>query len=277
MTPRTALVTGASRGVGRAAVDVLAHRGWRVLAGCRAPEDTGLQGRPGVEVARMDMTDRASVRAAVADAERLGGGRLDCLVNNAAYGVLGAVEDVDLDDARAMFEANVFGALAAMQDALPGMRARREGVIVNVSSIGGRITNPFVGAYHASKYALTSLSEALALEVSPFGVRVALIEPGMVDTDFSANVRPSGSLARGEGPYAAMAGELGAGFRAWRERFSSTADDVAVAIADAAEDPSTPFQVLVGDDAKELAAARARSDGDEFRAFTREYLQLPWE
>lgn len=274
---RTVLVTGASRGVGRAAVGVFADRGWRVLAGCRSPEDTDLAGRAGVEPARMDMTDRASVRDAVAAAERLGGGRLDCLVNNAAYGVLGAVEDVDLDDVREMFETNVFGALAAMQDALPGMRERGGGVIVNVSSIGGRITNPLVGTYHASKYALTSLSEALALEGSPFGVRVALIEPGMVDTDFSSNVRPSGSLASGDGPYGAMAGQLGAGFRAWRQRFSSTAEDVAVAIADAAEDPATPFQVLVGTDAEELAAERAARDGDAFRAYTREFLQLPWD
>jgi NAD(P)-dependent dehydrogenase (short-subunit alcohol dehydrogenase family) len=131
---------------------------------------------------------------------------------------------------------------------------------VNVSSIGARFANPLLGVYHASKHALYGLSEALALECRPYGVRVVNVEPGMVGTDFSANVRRTGALVLGEGPYVDLAGEIREGFGAWRRRYEVPADDVARAVLRAATDPDAPFRMPVGDDAAMLARTRAHVD-----------------
>jgi len=270
----TVLITGASRGVGRATVDRFRQGGWRVVAGVRDPGATDLSEAGDMTVVRMDMSEPDQVRAAVATAEERAGGALDCLVNNAAYGVMGAVEDVDLEASREMFETNVFGVIGAIQAVLPAMREAGAGAVVNVSSIGGRITNPLVGVYHASKYALTALSEALAMEVGPFGVRVVTVEPGMVATGFSASVTPTGSLARGNGPYEELFDGLREGFRGWRERYEVPPDLVAEAIFEAASDPATPFRVLVGRDAELIARERATRDDDDFQQFMAGFLGL---
>jgi len=263
----TALVTGAGRGIGRAAAAALLEAGWRVAAGVRDPAAAAAMrsdAPAGLLVVELDVTRPQSVREAVAAAEELAGGPLACVVNNAAYGVFGAVEDVDLDEARAMFETNLFGAAAVIQAALPAMREAGRGAVVNVSSIGARFSNPLVGMYHASKQALHGLSEALALECRPFGVRVVNIEPGMVATGFSAAVRRTGALAEGGGPYAALARDLREGLLAWRRRCEVPAEEVAAAIVRAATDPATPFRVTVGEDAAWLARARAAADDDAF-------------
>ncbi len=274
MSARTVLITGARRGVGRAAADRFRRAGWRVVAGVRDPAAADLRAGDDLSVVRMDMSHPGQVRAAVAAAEHVAGGALDCLVNNAAYGLLGAVEDVDLDASRAMFETNVFGVMAAIQAALPAMRAAGAGAVVNVNSIGGRVTNPLVGVYHASKYALTALSEALAMEVGRFGVRVVTVEPGMIATGFSASVTRSGSLARGEGPYAELLAGLSAGFRDWRARYEVPPEEVAEAIFGAATDSATPFRVLVGRDAELIARERAALDDADFQRFMAEFLGL---
>lgn len=278
MAGPTALVTGAGRGIGRATVDALAARGWTVVAGVRDPERALAEhGRPeGVVLVALDVTDAAAVSAAVAQAEGLAGGALGCLVNNAGYAVLGAVEEVDIAETRAMFETNVIGALAVTQAVLPAMRRAGSGVIVNVSSIGARITNPLLGAYHASKYALASLTEALAIEVRPFGIRVVAIEPGMVDTDFPRATRPTGAASRGEGPYADLLDGLRVSFAGWRARHAVTAAAVAEAIVAAIEDPATPLRVPVGDDAVELAGLRAGGDDAAYQEGLLRFLDLRW-
>ena len=278
-TPPTVLITGAGRGIGRAAAELFADSGWRVVAGVRDPVAARevYATRAAIEVVRLDVTDAAGVAAGVSEAERIAGGALDCLVSNAGYAVLGAVEEVDLDEVRAMFETNFLGAAAVVQAALPAMREAGAGSVVFVSSIGARISNPLVGMYHASKYALLAMAEALAVEARPFGIRVASIEPGMVDTDFPRATRPTGALARGEGPYVPLLGDLRQGFAAWRARNPTSPEAVAREIVRAAGDAAGPFRVPVGDDARDLSAARAAAADDH--AWHDElvgFLQLDW-
>jgi len=161
------LITGCSSGIGRAAAAHLAAAGCQTLP--------------------LDVTDEASMRAAV-DAIEASHGRIDVLVNNAGYSQSGAVESIPLARTRAQFETNVFGPLRLTQLVLPGMRRRRAGRIVNVSSMGGRLVFPGGGVYHASKYALEALSDALRYELRPFGIAVVLIEPGLIRTNFAATV-----------------------------------------------------------------------------------------
>jgi NAD(P)-dependent dehydrogenase (short-subunit alcohol dehydrogenase family) len=274
---RTALVTGAGRGIGRASVLALAEAGWRVTAGVRdvAAAEAVFHGVPGVAVTRLDVTDAASVREGVAAAEEWAGGALGCLVNNAGYAVLGAIEEVDLDEVRRMFETNLFGAAAVIQAALPAMREAGGGSVVFVSSIGARISNPLLGMYHASKWGMSAMAEALAIECRPFGIRVTTLEPGMVDTDFPRATRPTGRAPAGEGPYGPLLSGLREGFAAWRQGYPTTAEDVAAAVVAAAEPGDGPFRVPVGEDAVHLAGLREGSSDDlEWQRRLRGFLKL---
>ena len=275
----TALVTGAGRGIGRASVEALSDAGWRVVAGVRDVDAAreAFAGRPEVLVTHLDVTDGASVTRGVAAAEDAAGGALTCLVSNAGYAVLGAVEEVDLDEVRTMFETNLFGAAAVVQAALPAMREARRGSIIFVSSIGARISNPLLGMYHASKYGLSAMAEALAVECRPFGVRVTTLEPGMVDTGFPRATRPTGAAVRGEGPYQPLLTGLRAGFGEWRRRFPTPADVVGQAVVAAAAAPEGPFRVPVGDDAAHLAGLReGAADDEEWQEELARFLLLDW-
>ncbi len=197
-------MTGCSSGIGRATALEAAARGHRVYATAR---DVGslsdLSGRPGISTLPLDVTDAGSIAAAVKTATS-GEGTIDALVNNAGYGRYGAVEDVPLGDWRAQFEVNVFGAVAVLSAVLPGMRAAGSGTIVNVSSVAGRIAIPFASPYCASKHALEAMSDALRVEVAPFGIRVVLVEPGPIATRFSDRAGAGvAALLDRPGPYAA--------------------------------------------------------------------------
>ena len=181
------LITGCSTGIGRATASHLAARGYTVIATARRVEDLADLAAAGCRTLPLDVTDEASMRAAV-DAVEAAHGRIDVLVNNAGYSQSGAVESVPLARTRAQFETNVFGPLRLTQLVLPGMRRRRAGRIVNVSSMGGRLVFPGGGVYHASKYAVEALSDALRYELRPFGIAVVLIEPGLIRTNFAATV-----------------------------------------------------------------------------------------
>jgi NAD(P)-dependent dehydrogenase (short-subunit alcohol dehydrogenase family) len=183
-SPSVVLVTGCSSGIGRATALHLARLGHAVVATARRVADIADLEAQGCRTLALDVCDEASSRAAV-EATLAAHGRIDVLVNNAGYSQSGAVESVPVDRARAQFETNVFGPLRLTQLVLPGMRARRTGCIVNVSSIGGRLVFPGGGVYHASKYALEALSDALRFELRPFGVAVVLIEPGLIKTGFA--------------------------------------------------------------------------------------------
>lgn len=276
MSHRTALVTGASRGIGKATCLALADAGWHVVAGVR-DLDAGRESfghLPHVRTVALDVTDRKSIDDAVA--QTAAAGPLDCLVNNAGYAMFAAIEEADLDEARAMFETNLFGALAATQAAMPLLRESR-GVVVNVSSIGARATSPFIGMYLATKAAMRSTSEALAIEAAPHGVSVVMIEPGMVATEFPQATRRSGAATHGEGPYAAGVGDLIQAFGRWRERNLTSAEEVATAIVEALKQSPPPFMVPVGGDAEQLAALRAESTDREMLEGAVEFLGLSTE
>jgi NAD(P)-dependent dehydrogenase (short-subunit alcohol dehydrogenase family) len=177
------LVTGCSSGIGHATALRLARAGHTVYATARRASALAELAEAGATVRELDITDELSMKTVVEDIVTEHG-RVGAVVNNAGYGAYGAVEDVPPQAMRAQFETNVFGAFRLVQLALPSMREARQGRIVNLSSMGGRLTFPFGGYYHASKHAVEALSDALRFEVRPFGVRVAIIEPGLITTRF---------------------------------------------------------------------------------------------
>ncbi|MFC4145193.1 oxidoreductase [Micromonospora mangrovi] len=201
----TVLITGTSSGIGRATVRRLARRPeLTVYATARKVEAIADLADTGARLLPLDVTDEASMRAAVAAVEAEHG-QVDVLVNNAGYGEYGPIEETPMDRVRAQFETNVFGLSRLSQLVLPGMRRAGRGRIVNVSSMGGRLVFPGGGYYHASKYAVEAISDALRQEVRPFGVDVAIVEPGLIRTGFGAVAASSlGASADPAGPYREM-------------------------------------------------------------------------
>jgi NADP-dependent 3-hydroxy acid dehydrogenase YdfG len=181
--PSSLLITGCSSGIGHATAKHLADRGWKVYASARRPESIADLADAGCETLALDVTDEASMEAAVKTVEAAEGS-IGALVNNAGYSQSGAIETVPLDRLRAQFETNVFGLVRMCQLVLPGMRRAGQGRIVNISSMGGRLVFPGGGAYHGTKYAVEAISDAMRFEVRGFGVDVVLIEPGLITTEF---------------------------------------------------------------------------------------------
>ena len=196
--PRVVLVTGASSGFGRAIAQELRLRGHRVYGTSRNP--AAATGDCGTLLA-MDVDDDASVAAGVAQV-LADAGSIDAVVNNAGLGYAGAIEDTTIDEARRQFETNLFGVHRVCRAVLPHMRERGAGRIVNMSSLGGLVTVPFQGMYCASKYALEAYTQALRMEVRPFGIHVTMIEPGDFATGFTAHRRMTAASTPGS-PYAA--------------------------------------------------------------------------
>lgn len=200
-TTKVALVTGASSGIGEATARELAAAGLTVYAAARRVERMSHLRDAGIHPLSLDVTDEDSMRAAV---ETIVGeqGRIDVLVNNAGYGSYGALEDVPMEEARAQMDVNVFGAAHLMQLVLPHMRAQRAGTIVNVTSMGGKITTPLGAWYHATKFALEALSDCVRMEVAPFGIDVVVIEPGGIRTEWSGIAADKVRDVSGTGAYA---------------------------------------------------------------------------
>jgi NAD(P)-dependent dehydrogenase (short-subunit alcohol dehydrogenase family) len=193
------LITGCSSGIGHATAELLAREGWTVYATARRPETLADLERTGCKTLALDVTDEASMTAAVnavVEAE----GAVGVLVNNAGYSQSGAVESVPIEQVRRQFETNVFGLIRMCQLVLPGMREQRWGRIVNLSSMGGRLTFPGGGCYHATKYAIEAISDALRFEVRGFGVDVIIVEPGLIVTSFGDTA--AASVEGADGPYA---------------------------------------------------------------------------
>ncbi|HSF02558.1 MAG TPA: oxidoreductase [Solirubrobacterales bacterium] len=208
---KAVLITGCSSGIGHATAEHLAARGWTVYASARRTESIADLAERGIKTLALDVTDEGSMRAAVAEVEEAEGA-VGALVNNAGYSQSGAVETLPLDRLRAQFETNVFGLVRMCQLVLPGMRRQGAGRIVNVSSMGGRLTFPGGGAYHGTKHAVEALSDALRFEVRGFGVHVVLIEPGLIKTRFGETAAGSIDAAAGESddPYGEFNAAVGA-------------------------------------------------------------------
>lgn len=181
---QTILITGASTGIGKATAKHFQAQGWNVVATMRKPEDGAeLASLDNLLVTRLDVTDPASIESAVAiSTEKFGG--IDVLLNNAGYGAYGPLENFDMDRIRRQFDTNVIGLLEVTKAVLPQMRRKKSGTIVNISSIGGQMTFPLGTLYHGTKFAVEGMSEALHYELEAIGVKVKIVEPGMIATDF---------------------------------------------------------------------------------------------
>jgi NAD(P)-dependent dehydrogenase (short-subunit alcohol dehydrogenase family) len=228
---KTVLITGATSGIGKDAAIYLTERGHRVLAAGRNERALAELRGLGLETIRLDVTDKSSIAHARAEVDRLTNGEgLDVLVNNAGYGLMGPLEMLSDEDVRAQFETNVFGVLALTQTFLPDMRKKGWGRIINVSSVGGRMVFPLGGAYHATKYALEAMSDALRMEVRQFGIEVVVVEPGYIKTGFTGtSVDLLGKYNTPDSPYAASFA-LADGAESKLERFAVGPRSVSKAI-----------------------------------------------
>jgi NADP-dependent 3-hydroxy acid dehydrogenase YdfG len=198
---KAVLITGCSSGIGHATAEHLAAKGWTVYASARRPESIQDLADSGCKTLAIDVTDETSMKSAVYAVEQEEGA-VGALVNNAGYSQSGAVESVEMDEVRRQFETNVFGLVRMCQLVLPGMRRQGWGRIVNVSSMGGRLTFPGGGMYHGTKHAVEAISDALRWEVRDFGVGVSIIEPGLIRTSFGdAAVGALHGGTHEEGPY----------------------------------------------------------------------------
>jgi NAD(P)-dependent dehydrogenase (short-subunit alcohol dehydrogenase family) len=259
------LITGAGRAIGRATAEVLSGRGHEVVATAR--DVSVLAGLQVEKILTLDVSDDASVAAAVEAA-----GELDAVVNNAGRTGSGPLEDYPLDDFARVLDVNTLGPLRLVQAVVPQWRRRGSGVLVNISSVQGRIGTPLEGVYAASKHALEALSEVLHYELGHFGIRVVIIEPGYIAPGMKHSADHTGPDV----------------YHALHEQWSGTAETlsgpggrpgpelVGHAVADALEDPSTPLRVEVGDDAALVLALRRSQSDDEFEATMRKALGLTW-
>ncbi len=269
MNSKVALVTGASSGIGEATALKLKALGYTVYGAARRVDRMSGLAEAGIRVLTMDVTDEASMRAGISTIIAKSGG-IDVLVNNAGYGSYGALEDVPLDEARAQFDVNVFGAARLMQLALPYMRSQRSGTIINITSMGGKIHTPLGAWYHGTKFALEAISDCLRLEVQPFGVNVVIVEPGGIKTEWADIAAAKLRDVSGAGPYAAQA-------RAMSESLIGGANDkrksppelIAATIAKAvtARRPKTRYAVGFG--AKPMIFMRGLLSDRAFDGFMR--------
>jgi NAD(P)-dependent dehydrogenase (short-subunit alcohol dehydrogenase family) len=225
------LITGCSTGIGRATAARLARAGRTVYATARRLDSIADLEGEGCRTLALDVTDEQSMRAAVAAVEEAEGA-VGALVNNAGYSQSGAVEDVPMEQVRRQFETNVFGLVRMCQLVLPGMRRERHGRIVNLSSMGGRLTFPGGGMYHATKHAVEAISDALRFEVRGFGIGVSIIEPGLIKTEFGRTAVDS--IGSDDGPYAdfnqAVAAKTANAYEGPMARIGASPDAVARAV-----------------------------------------------
>lgn len=249
------LITGASTGFGLATAELFLAQGWDVVATMRTPQAQTMQEHDRLQILALDVTDAASIAQAVADA-----GAVDALVNNAGVGMLNVLEGVDIAKARELFETNVIGTMAVTQAVLPGMRARKTGVIVNISSSVTLRPFPALSVYSASKAAINTFTESLALEAAQFGIRTRLVLPGSAPTTAFGKNAVARMGMNVPAPYEAFVQDYFATMRASSEK--TEVGDVAQAVWRAVTDPGAPMRLPAGADAEAIyneTAAQARN------------------
>ncbi len=263
-SPPVWFITGCSTGFGRELARLVLARGWRAVVTARKPDQLQdiVSGHEQTALAlQLDVTDRAQVTQTVQQAQQKFG-RIDVLVNNAGYGYLAAVEEGEDQEVRAMFETKFFGLVALTNAVLPGMRQQRSGRIVNISSIGGLVSFAATGYYHATKYAVEGLSESLALELAPLGIKVIIVEPGPFRTDWAGR-----SLLESKTVIADYDATAGKRRRQSRERSGKQQGDpvrAGEAIIQAVEADNPPLHLLLGQPAFDLAHKKLDALKDVF-------------
>ena len=268
LSSTTCLVTGCSSGIGRALAHALSDAGAAVHATARRPQDVRQLAELGFNAHQLDVTDSRQVVEVVTAIQPL-----DVVINNAGIGVEGAVEEVEDEELRAVFDVNVFGVWRICRAALPDMRRRRGGTIVNISSFGGEVPYPGMGAYRASKFALEGLSWTLRLELADLGIRVLDVQPGLVESGFGDRMISAG-VRSPDGPYAAMHAAAARSY----PRMSPTAlspDAVAAAVVSELAAPSGRFRLPVGEDAERMIRA-VRAGDEQFEQYLRADIGFAW-
>jgi len=274
---KVAVVTGSSSGIGFATSIALTQHGFytyatvRNLGRSKDLMDRAKDGLP-LQVLQLDVTDDRSVKAAIDKivAEK---NRIDVLVNNAGYGLIGCVEDLSIEELKAQFETNLLGVIRVTQAVLPTMRKQKQGIIVNVGSVAGRIGFPGMPAYIASKFALKGLSESMRYELEPFGIRVVIIEPGVVRTNFLNSSVIAKKTLEPDSPYAQLTQKVSSGIKLLVGHGTSP-EEVAKVILKAITSEDRP-QYLVGDDAAALIESRENMSDLEFEKFMKkEFLGM---
>jgi len=260
-TSRVWFITGASTGFGRKLAEAVLAKGDRVVATARREEtlaDLERQNRSHARAVRLDVTEPTQVKAAVKAAIDAFG-RIDVLVNNAGYGLMGAVEEVSDAQIRQQFETNLFGLLNVTRAVLPLLRQQKSGHILNVTSVGGQVSFPTFGMYHGTKYAIEGISESLAQEVAPFGIKVTIIEPGGFKTDFAGR-----SLARAE-RIAAYQPLYGALLKAFEKGVYGDPARAVQAMIQVVEADEPPLRLALGADALQLIRAKLNAELEEYK------------
>lgn len=261
------LITGASSGLGRALAEAVLEAGDSVVATARDTTalDDLIEKFPNLVVtARLDVTDHETIKRVIDDTEQRFG-RIDVLVNAAGYGYLAAIEEGEDAGIRAQFETNVFGLLDVTKAVLPGMRARRSGCIVNLSSLGGLVAFAATGYYHATKFAVEALSESLSQEVAPLGIKVLIVEPGAFRTDWAGRSMLESSIAIDD--YAETAGKRRNATRGVSGSQPGDPMKAAEAIIKAVKAEKMPLRLLLGTSAFKIANGRLDALRDQFAAW----------
>lgn len=267
---KTIVITGASTGIGRATAEYFSKKGWNVAATMRTPEkETKLQEFDNVKVYRLDVTDQQSIDKAyesIIDDFK----QVDVLLNNAGYALMGPFEVSTDEQIRRQFDVNVFGLMNTTKAFLPHFRANRAGTIINISSMGGKVTFPFLASYHATKFAVEGFSEVLGYELDEFGVKVKLIEPGNIATDFGsrsmtiADTGENRAYDKLMGHYVSLMQSMDP------NEFYSKPEMVAEVIYEAATDGKDQSRYIAGEDAKKLIEIKETQGGDEYIRFIKD-------
>lgn len=276
MDQKVAVVTGSSSGIGFATSLLLARNRFYTYATMRNLDksknilDVAKKEKLPLEVIRLDVDDDKSVKDAVnkiAEEKK----RIDVLVNNAGYMLAGCVEDLSIDEVKAIFETNLFGIVRATQAVLPIMRKQRNGTIVNVSSVAGRISFPVTPAYISTKFALEGLSESMRYELEQFGIKVILVEPGVVRTDISGNMKMARKAMDPNSPYAQLTQKVSTGLKLLVDH-GTPPEEVAKVILKAITSENPDPRYLVGNDAAIIMEARKNMSDIEFEKFVKKEI-----
>jgi NAD(P)-dependent dehydrogenase (short-subunit alcohol dehydrogenase family) len=265
-------ITGASNGLGFEIAKHVLGLGYRVVLTARRPERlAGLadQFKGQALALNLDVTDRSTIRSAVAETLLIFG-QIDVLVNNAGYGYLAAIEEGDEEGVRKQFDTNLFGLIDVTKEVLPAMRARRSGHIVNVSSLGGLMAFAATGYYHATKFAVEAVSESLAQELAPLGIKVTIVEPGAFRTNWAGSSMAESQIVIDD--YADTAGKRRVSTKAVSGNQPGDPARAAAAIQMAVESPAPPLRLLLGGSALDLAYKRLetlRKNFDDWSDVTR--------
>jgi len=276
-----ALITGSSSGIGFETALHLARNGFKTYASMRNLEKSkniaqvAKEEKLPLEVVQLDVNDDISVKQAIDKIVAAEDRRIDVLVNNAGYGLLGALEDLTIEEIKAQFETNFFGVIRVTQQVLPIMRKQKSGTIVNISSVGGRIGIPSLSAYHSTKFALEGLSESISYELEPFGIRVVVIEPGFIRTNIMNSSMIAKKAQDPKSPYFSLTQQLERSFKSAMENTSASSppEEVAKVVLQAITSDGPKLRYTVGNDASSMIRAKTTMSDTEFGGLIKQQFQ----